>query len=339
MARISIRNAATSRRRFIHAGLAAAGAVLLPLAGAGRARAQAWPARPIRIVVGFPAGGLTDTFARFYGEAIGQALGQPVVVENRPGAGSIVACELVARAPADGYTFLFTISTAFNQNRVLYSKLPYDPERDFTYVSGFHSGHLPLTVNAASPVRNMRDYLALAKRGPTTMGTYAPGSYPHMVAQQLNKLHGTTIEPVHYKGEAPMWQDLSTGQITAAIGSYQAMLPHLQRKAVRPIAVPTSARAPKLPDVPTFAEQGFREQVFNITGWIGMFGPAGLPREIVVRLSGIVQAAADLPKVRLMHDNFGLPPRPWTAEEFPKVQAEISPVWIGLARELGITLE
>ena len=328
-----------SRRRLLGAGLAAAGAGLAPCASIGFALAQAWPARPIRLIVGFPAGGLTDTFARFYGEALGKALGQPVVVENRPGAGSIIACELVARAAPDGYTFLFTISTAFNQNRVLYTKLPYDPDKDFSYVSGFHSGHLPLTVNASSPARNVREFVELAKRGAATMGTYAPGSFPHMVAQQLNKLYGTNIEPVHYKGEAPMWQDLATGQITAAIGSYQAMLPHLQRGVVRAIAVPTRQRAPKLPDVATFDEQGYTEPVFNVTGWIGMFGPAGLPRDIVARLSALIQEAAGQPRVRQMHETFGLPPRPWTAEEFAKVQAEISPVWIGLARELGIVIE
>lgn len=148
-----------------------------------------------------------------------------------------------------GYTFLFTISTAINQNRVLYKKMSYDPDKDFTYVSGFDAGHLPLAVAAGVKAANMREFVELAKRERVTMGNYSAGSYPHMVAQQMNKLYGTQVEAVHYKGEAPMWTDLAAGQITSALGSIGAMLPHLQSGKVRPIAVPTTLRSPRLPDV------------------------------------------------------------------------------------------
>ncbi len=301
--------------------------------------AQSWPAKPVRVVVGFPAGGLTDVLARAYSEQLAQKLGQSFVVENKPGAGSIIACTEVAKAAPDGYTFLFTISTAMNQNRILYSKLPYDPDKDFTYISGFDAGHLPLAVAAGVKVANMREYVALARRERITMGNYAAGSYPHMVAQQLNKLYGTQIEPVAYKGEAPMWTDLASGQIHSALGSIAAMLPHLQSGKVRPIAVPTMQRSVRLPEVPTYAEQGFSEPVFVIQGWIGMFGPAGTPRDIVNRISALNQEAAGTPRIRTLNQNFGLGEKPWTAEEFENLNRHVGPLWIGLARELGVTLE
>ena len=299
----------------------------------------AWPTKSIRVVVGFPAGGLTDILARAYCEPLAQKLGQPVVVENKPGAGSMIAAADVAKSAPDGYTFLFTISSTMNQNRILYKTMPYDPDKDFAYVSGFDAGHLPLAVAAGVKVNNMNDFVELARRERVTMGNYSAGSYPHILAAQVNKLYGTKIEPVHYKGEAPMWADLASGQITAAIGSIPAMSPHLQSGRVRAIAVPTTVRSTRLPDVPTFFEQGFKDPVFIIQGWIGMFAPAGTPRNVVSRISAIHQESADTPRVKQIHTTFGLREKPWTAEEFEKLNNEIKPVWIALARELGITLD
>jgi len=303
------------------------------------AQAQAWPTRPVRVVVGFPAGGLTDLYARAYSDYLSQQLGQPFVVENRPGAGSIIACEAVAKAPADGHTLLFTIWTAIVQNQVLYKKLPYDPNRDFTFISSFDPGHLPLAVHADVPAKDFRGFVEFARKNRVTFGTYSAGSYPHMVAAQLNKLYGTQIEAIHFKGEAPMWVEVSTGRIHAAIGSQLGMSPHVQKGAIRPIAVPTAKRAPKLPDVPTFMEQGYNEPVFKIAGWIVLLGPAGLPRDIVQRTSKVVIAAADTPRVREIHANFGIVENPSTPEEFERRYRDDGPIWISLVRELGVTLD
>jgi len=324
-----------NRRRLLRTAAGAAIATSFPWT----ARAQAWPAKPIRVVVGFPAGGLTDILARAYCEPLSQKLGQPVIVENKPGAGSAIAAGDVAKAAPDGYTFLFTISTTMNQARVLYKNLPYDADRDFVYVSGFDAGHLPLGVGAGVKVNNMTEFVDLARREHVTMGNYSAGSYPHMVAAQLNKLYGTKIDPVAYKGEAPMWADLASGQITSAIGSIPAMSPHLQSGRVRPIAVPTLTRSSRLPDVPTFVEQGFKEQVFVIQGWIGMFAPTGISKGIVNRISAIHQESADLPRIKQINTTFGLREKPWTAEEFERLNNEIKPIWINLAKELGITLD
>jgi len=325
------------RRAFLLRSLvaAAAGPALLPRT----AQAQAWPAKPVRVIVGFPAGGLTDLYARAYSDYISQQTGQPFVVENRPGAGSIIACEAAAKAPNDGYTLLFTIWTAIVQNQVLYKKLPYDPNKDFTFISSFDPGHLPLAVHAEMPVKDFRGFVEYARKNRVTFGTYSAGSYPHMVAAQLNKYYGTQIEPVHFKGEAPMWVEVSTGRIHGGIGSQPVMGPHLQKGTIRPIAVPTLRRAPKLPDVPTFAEQGFNEPVFKIAGWIVLLGPAGLPRDITQRLAKLAIAAADTPRIREIHSTFGILDNPSTPEEFERRYRDDGPVWLSIVRELGVTLD
>ncbi len=324
------------RRWFVQGLAGAAGLALAP----GALRAQSgWPSKPVRVVVGFPAGGLTDALARAYCDHVGQKLGQPFLVDNKPGASGMVAGAEVAKAAPDGHTFWFTITGSTNHNRVFYKKMPYDPDKDFVHVSGFHAGHLPLAVNATSPIKTMKDLVELGRRQRITIGNYSPGSLPHMLAQQLSKVYGVQVEPIPYRGEAPMWLDLASGQITAAMGSMLALNPHIQSGKLRPIAVPTRVRSPLMPDVPTFDEQGFKEPVFNIEGWIGMFAPASTPREIVQRVSGLVQEAAETPRVRAINKNFGLNDKPWTADEFEKLDKANKPNWIALATELNITLD
>jgi tripartite-type tricarboxylate transporter receptor subunit TctC len=321
------------RRRLLVA--AAASSVL----AGGRAQAQAWPSRPIRIVCPLPPGGLTDLYSRAIGEHMQASLGQPVLIENRPGAGGLIGSEVVAKAPPDGYTFLVTIQTSMVQAQVLYKKLPYNPENDFTWISALGAGHLPFGVHAGLPVKNFREFVEYAKTNRTNMGTYAPGSFPHMVAGQLNKLYGTKIEAVHYKGEAPMWLDVISGQTQAAIGSVAGTLPHLQKGTVRVLAVPTRIRSPKLPDVPTFIEQGFAEPIFAISGWIGLFGPAKLPKEIVDRVSRVVIEAGKGARLNQIYETFGIAERPTTPEEFLRVYRTEGPQWIAITKELGITLD
>jgi tripartite-type tricarboxylate transporter receptor subunit TctC len=324
------------RRRLV---IAAASAAVAGSLSALPARAQAWPSRQIRIVCPFPPGGLTDLYSRAIGEHLQQSLGQSVVVENRPGAGGQIGAELVAKAAPDGHTLLVTIQTTLVQAQVLYKKLPYNPETDFTWISALGAGHLPLGVPAALPVKNFREFVEYAKTNRTSMGTYAPGSFPHMVAGQLNKLYGTKIEAVHYKGEAPMWLDVISGQTQAAIGSVAGTLPHIQKGSVRVLAVPTKIRSPKLPDVPTFIEQGFNEPVFALSGWIGLLGPAKLPPEIVARISKLTIEAGEGARLKQIYETFGIAERPTTPEEFLRLYRTDGPQWIAITRELGITLD
>ncbi len=326
------------RRTFLRSSLAAA-AALSTQSWPHIAHAQTWPDRPIRIVVGFPAGGITDVFARAYGDAISQALGQPVVVENRAGAGGLVAGEFVAKAPPDGYTLLFTIQAALLQSQALYKKLPFDPARDYTFIAAFGNGHLPCAVPKDLDVKTFGDFVALAKKQPVNVGSFAPGSYAHLVISQLNKLYGTRIEAVHFKGEAPMWPEVVAGRLHGAIGSYGGVNPHLQSGGVRVIAVPTLTRSPKLPEVPTYAEQGYREPIFTMRGWLGLLGPAGMPAPIVETLSKQILAALDTPRVKQLHDTFGIPDKPTTPTEFVRLVRDDGPVWIAMTKELGLTLD
>ena len=192
---------------------------LLPDAGAQTSK---WPVKPIRIVVTFPPGGLTDAYARMYAEQITASLGVPAIVENKPGGGAIIGIDAVAKSPPDGYTLLMTTSGTVWQNRVLYTKLPYNLDKDLTPIAVFPSGPLVVGVSEKVPARNMREFIEFAKTNTTSMGTYAPGSYPHMVADQTNRNEGTKILSVHYRGESPMWVDVASGQVQIAIGSYQA---------------------------------------------------------------------------------------------------------------------
>lgn len=325
-----------ARRQLIGAAGAAAVATALPTVSSAQG---AWPNKAIKIVVGSTAAGLTDLYARQYGEYIGQKLGQPVVIENKPGASGTIGSDLVAKAAPDGYTFLVTISTSLWHARVLYRKLPFDADKDLAPIAFFPAGALALAVNASLPIRNVKEYVDYAKKSPTTMGTYAPASWPHMIADTWNRNYGLSIQPVHYKGEAPMWVDVSTGQVTGGIGSFQALKGYIDRGAIRPIAVVGSSRSPRLPDVPTFGEQGLKDPIFVLNGWIPMCAPAGTPEPILQRMSDLIQEAFHSPKIKAMHESFGIPDRPTTLAESRKRWKDDAPEWIATADKLGIKLD
>ena len=231
----------TMRRDVLRYGSAAALAAL-----PAPAIAQAWPNKPIKIVVTYPPGGLTDVFARAYGEYVSQKVGQPVIVDNKAGAAGAIGAEIVKGAPPDGYTLMFTNSTTMMQNKVLFKKLPYDPDKDFALVAWFNTGHLPTAVAKDLPVKNVPEFAAWAKERRVSAATYGAGSYAHVVAESLNRHYGLKMEAVHYRGEALMWQDVASGAVQTASGSYAAMLPFVQSGAVKVIAVPTMERMKKL---------------------------------------------------------------------------------------------
>ncbi len=323
------------RRTFISGTAASAWLAAVP-----QARAQsAWPAKPVRIVVGYPAGGLTDGLARGYGDYIASKTGQTVVVENKPGAAGMLAGADVAKSAPDGHTFWFTLTGTMNQNRVLFKKMPYDPDKDFVHVSGFDSGPLPLAVLATSPWKTFKDLVDAARRQRVTLGNYSPGSYPHMLAQYMATRMGLQVEAVPYKGESPMWVDVMGGQISGGLGSVPVLLPHTQSGRLRALAANGRARSPLMPDVPIFSEQGFTDPVFTIAGWLGLFAPTGTPAAIVQRMSDLVQEGASSPRIVALNKNYGLPAKPWTAQEFERFDREVGPQWVALAKDLNVTLD
>lgn len=323
-------------RRALVASSAAIVATVLLAAGAA---AQSWPSKPIKIVVGYPAGGLTDLFARAYGDYISQKVGQPVVVENKPGAGGTVAAQAVKIAPADGHTLMFTISTTMIMNRVLYKSLPYDADKDFVLISSMFAGHLPTVAAKATGATNLKEFVEYARKNKVSMGTYAAGSYSHMVVAELNKAFGLKMEAVHYRGEAPMWQDLAAGVIQGATGSYAAAANVLQSGAGRAIAVPQKKRMSKLPDVATFAEQGVDAPLFGLSGFICAVGPTGIPQEVVQRLSDLFVEGGKSERVQKLLDTFGIDQSAVGHKEFRKLYDEEGPIWIGLVQSLGLTPE
>jgi len=311
-------------------------ATLLAAALPAPAIAQAWPQKPIRIVCTYPAGGLTDVFARAYGEYISQKTGQPVVVENKAGAAGAIGAEIVKTAPPDGYTMMFTNSTTMIMNKVLFKKLPYDPDKDFALIAWFNTGHLPMIVNKDVPATNIKQFADYARKNKVSLATYGAGSYPHVVAETLNRHFDLKMEAVHYRGEALMWQDVASGAVQGASGSYASALSILQSGAGRPIAVPTMVRMKKLPEVPTFYEQGLTEKSFQVRGWVGASGPVGMPEEIVQCLSDLMVEAGKTERIQKIIDTFGIDEAARDRAYFKKVMDEEGPVWIEVIKSLNI---
>jgi tripartite-type tricarboxylate transporter receptor subunit TctC len=326
----------TSRpnRRTILAGLAAAGA---PLLLGNNARAQTWPNKPIKIIVGYAAGGLTDLFARAYGEHLSNRLGQQVVVENRTGASGSLAAQAVKNSPPDGYTLMFTISTTMIMNKVLYKSLPYDPDKDFVLISSMSAGHLPLVVNKNLGVTNLKDFVEYARKNKLSVGTYGAGSYSHIAVAELNRIFGLQMEAVHYRGEALMWQDVGAGVIAGGSGSVAAAASVLQSGIGVPIAVPQTKRMRILPNVATFQEQGVPDKAFQLKGFICIVGPAGMPPELVQRLSDLMVEGGKSERVQKILTTFGIDEAAVSHQEFRKLVDEEAPIWLALVRSLGLT--
>lgn len=321
-----------TRRRLLRLGSAAA-ALALPSPAFAQ---DSWPSKPIRIICGFPAGGLTDIFARAYGEAIAQKTGQPVYVENKAGASGAIAAEQVKSAAPDGYTLMWTISTTMVMNKVLFKKLPYDPDKDFVLISWMNAGHLPTILNKDVPAKNLAEFVAWARSRKVSLGTYGAGSYSHVAVEALNRHYGLAIEAVHYRGEALMWQDVASGAVQGGTGSLASAASVLQSGNGRPIAVPSMTRSRRLPDVATFYEQGATDQAFLVRGWIGLVGPAGMKPEIVQKLSDMMVEAGKTERIQKILDTFGIDEAARDSRYFEKVVREEGPIWIDLVKGLNI---
>ena len=320
------------RRALLQAGAATA----LPMFSIA-SHAQSWPQRPIRLIVGYPAGGQTDLFARTYGEYITQQTGQQVMVENRAGAGGSLAAAELKRSEPDGHSFMFTISTTVIMNRVLYKSLPYDFDRDFRLVTVMPSGSLPTLAATRTGATNLRQFIEYARRTEkVNIGTYAAGSYAHMVVAELNKEFSLKMEAVHYKGESPMWTDVGGGTIDAGTGSYGAALPMLQSAKGRAIGV-SRKRIRQLPDVATFQEQGVQSKAFQLTGFQSCVAHIGTPMPIVHRMSELLVAGSQSPKIQQQMANLGVDDPAMTYDATQKLYQDEAPVWIDLVKGLGLT--
>jgi tripartite-type tricarboxylate transporter receptor subunit TctC len=256
--------------------------------------ADTYPSRPIRLISPAPPGGSTDTLARVVGMPLGEALGQQVIVDNRPGAGSVIGTELVARSAPDGYT-LGVVYTTHTTNASL-QKLPYDPIADFSPITMLSSAPLVLVVPAASPIRSVRDLIAAAKSKPLPYGSAGVGSGGHLSGELLRMMTGIEITHVPYKGAAPAATDVAGGHLAFQFGAQITVQPFLNGRRLRAIAVTSAKRAASLPDVPTVAESGVPG--FEVLNWFGMLGPAKMPNAIVTRLNSTIVKLLQRSEVR-----------------------------------------
>jgi tripartite-type tricarboxylate transporter receptor subunit TctC len=326
----------THRRTILGAMAGGLGASVLP--SAAFAQAGAWPNKPIRLVVGFLPGGLTDAWARLFSEQFQAKYGVACVVENRPGAGGNIAIDSVVKAPADGYTFLITTSGAVWQNRVLYTKLPFNLEKDITPITMYPSGPLVVGVSEKVPAKNYKEFIEFARKNPVTMGSYAPASHPHMLADYMAKREGANINTVHYKGEAPMWVDMAGAQLQIAVGSYQAFA-NVQSKGVRAIGVTGTYRSPKLPDVPTLQEQGAAGELGTLFGGLPITAVSGVPQDILQKMAQVAVEGWEQPKAKSIRETFAIPDKVLGLEETRKAWRDVAPVWIKMATDLGVKLD
>jgi tripartite-type tricarboxylate transporter receptor subunit TctC len=324
----------TTRRAFI-----ATGAATIALSYHDRGWTQTWPSKPIKLVCALPAGGFTDSLARIYGEYLSQKLGQPLIVENKAGASGSIGAAAVKQSPPDGYTLLVANTVTLAQSRVLVKSLPYDADKDFVLISCIPAGPLPLVAAKATNVTNLKELVEYARKNETNVGAWGPGTYPHIVVAELNKQHGLQIKAVHYRGEAPMWQDFAAGVLQAAIGSYANAVNALESGAGKAIAVQTTKRSRKLPDVPTFIEQGLDSKIFALTAYAFLAGPIDMPREIVERLSDLMVEASKTDKIRKWLDSYGIDEPALGHVAFKQMYDDETPFWVNAVRTLGLAPE
>jgi tripartite-type tricarboxylate transporter receptor subunit TctC len=298
------------RRQFLIAASALLAAPLVAFA-----QAQEYPNKSIRFIVPYAAGGSADIMARMIGQKLGDAWGESVIVENKPGANGFIGSEYVAGQPADGYTVLISTASTHAIAQHLYPKLPYDPFKDFVPVTQITTAPIVMLVNTAGPVGNVKEFLDYAKsKNGVSYGTWGSGSTPHLYGELLNLIAGVNLVPVHYKGEGPALQDLVGGHIPAAFISIVEAKPQILAGKVRPLAVTGAKRVQALPNVPTFLESGYPG--LEVVGWWAVFAPTGTPKPIVDKLSAKIAVIVHSPDIvgRLL--DLGTEPVGNSPEEF-----------------------
>ncbi|MEY4751019.1 MAG: hypothetical protein RIQ60_3233 [Pseudomonadota bacterium] len=271
------------------------------------AMAQVWPSKPITLIVPFPAGGTTDVLARALGDKLQQALGQPVIVESKPGAGATLGADYVAKSKADGYTLLVgavhhTIASS------VYKKLAYDFQKDFAPITEIALVPNVLVINANAPAKTVSELVALIKSQPGkfSYGSNGNGTAQHLIGTQFENITATDILHVPYKGSGPMATDLLGGQIQLSFDTITPVLPHIKGGKLRALAVTTARRSSALPDVPTLDEAGLKG--FNIGTWFGVLAPAATPKDIVARLNAEMVKVIKSPEFRKRMDEIGAEP-------------------------------
>ncbi len=304
-----------------------------------QAQPAAYPAKPIRLVVPFPPAGPTDVVARLVGQKLSERWGQQVVVENRAGAGGTIGAELVARAPADGYTLLMGSTANMAVNVTLYDKLSYDPVKDFVPVNLAAITPNLLVVNPALPAKNAREFIALAKAKPGTINYASGGSGTpsHLAAELFKTMAGIQMAHIPYKGSIPALTDVIGGQVTLMLDSMPSALPLVKSGKLRALAQTGAKRSAAVPDLPTISESGLPG--YEVAGWFGFFAPAGTPRDMVNKISAEITLVLNQPDVKDRYALLGAEPGPGNPDEFARFQVSEIAKWAKVIRDSGTKAE
>ena len=324
----------TTTRRSVLTGIAG----LATAAPFGRAFAQAWPSHALSLVVPFAAGGSTDILARIAGGHLHEALGQPVVVENRTGASGNIGTAAVARAAPDGYTFLFNTMSVHTMNHALFAAMPFDGVKDFSPITLLAYVTNTMVVHPSVPAKTVAELIAYAKQNPGKINyaSAGPGSTNHLCGALFEKMAGVQMVHVPYRGGAPAVADTVAGRAQLFFTAGTQSLPHVKAGELRLLAVTEGKRSALLPDVPTVAETlpGFEMAV-----WYGAYGPAGMPPDIVTRLNAEISRILFLPAVKASMDKIAVEVATSTPEELGAMTARDADKWGRLIKELGITAQ
>ena len=318
--------------------LLGAGGLALALPALHARAQEGWPNKPIRIVVGFAAGGATDISTRVMQPKLSALLGVPIVIENRPGAGGNLATEVVVRAPPDGSTFLMGTIGALSINTSLYASLPFDPQADLTPVCMAGNVLNVLVVPAERPWKSVAELIAAAKARPDTItyGSSGVGGAGHLAGALLDRMAGVKTVHVPYRGGGPMITDLIGAKIDYAFSTAPTALPHVQSGRLRMLAVPTLKRVRSMPDTPALAET---LPGYEVQNWYALVGPKGLPPAIVARMNAAMREALADPAVSSSLEGQGVEPIPTTPEELGRFIREEAEKWAPIVRETGARVE
>ncbi|WP_342129270.1 Bug family tripartite tricarboxylate transporter substrate binding protein [Hydrogenophaga sp. OTU3427] len=318
--------------------LAASSIALFAALASGGVLAQAFPAKPISLVVPFPPGGTTDVLARALAERLAPALGQPVIVENKPGAGATIGADYVAKAKADGHVLLVgavhhTIASS------VFKKLPYDFQKDLAPITTIALVPNVLVVNANTPAKNVNELVALLKAKPdqASYGSNGNGTAQHLIGTQFQGMTGTKVAHIPYKGSGPLATDLLGGQILMSFDTITPVLPHIKAGKLRPLAVTTASRSSALPEVPTLSEAGLSG--FNIGTWFGVLAPTATPKEVLTRLNTEMVKIIKSPEFVKRMDDIGAQPVGNKAEEMARQIKDETEKFAALVKAGNVTVE
>jgi tripartite-type tricarboxylate transporter receptor subunit TctC len=306
------------------------------LAWSCAAQAQSWPAKPIRFIVPFPPGGSSDLIARAIAPRLGEQLGQPVLVENRPGAGGMIGVDAVAKAAPDGYTIGLAAAGALSSNISLYPKMPFHPEKDLAPISMLAMIPFFLVAHPSQPA-TLKETLEKAKGGSLAYGHGGNGSTMHLAGELLNMMARVKIQPIPYKGSGPVSTDVLGGQVPLGVVDVPSAIAHVKAGRIRALAVTSKVRIAAAPEVPTFEEAGVPG--YEAIGWFGTVAPAGTPPQIVERLNFEIRAALAVPEIRERALAAGTEPTTNTPQEFAALIREETRKWAEVIKTAGVKLQ